>query len=444
MGYFEESIPTSTTSGDAETHRESSMEGNTEGTKADEVELNDGQQNSSSGNQSIAVGKTEETVTVPMSDAYRIRTIEVKSAPSSGKNGDDPGKSSSKSFDYASSTDAEENMMNNICIIFPSSKKLADATKQAYITLRPSYLRSHNGKDLLSSLERMLSHAIPNHSHSVTPFKKPWESLRNSVLYTAEKDKVCIPLYGLAVLRIMSAIFESYQRSIEKARRGNDASDTNLPGKADGTTSKATDDNWDIPSPISDYILHFDSFPETEEAQLLRLSKMGQCLVFPFHVLVQEVNEFTSKSPALTANDAVTQVVRKFFKDSSLGDPYEQGSSPTTILSKSNCDDSSKVSSEHMTETIPEASKPNEQISKPAGAAKKKKRKKKVSTVHIICLAVLFSILLRVLTFSSFRCNDTRSEKEAMGRDKTPVAKYNHQRRKRRRTCPSQDSTSQS
>ncbi|CAJ1943142.1 unnamed protein product [Cylindrotheca closterium] len=396
---FEASIPSTITSDETETNdKDVKKASSEEKTKDNTVE----QQNESNGlsattETKTTVGKNKEPGATHLSDAYRIHVAKEKSTLSSQEGGDAAAKSSASPFYSFNSNDAETNiaeMMNNICVIFSSNNKLnlSDTSKHAFVTLQPSYLRVQNEADVLSAMKAILSHAIPNHSHFASPLESSWESLRNFVFDSAKTGKTTIPLYALVVLRMTSAVIESYLQST--LAEGNDISDTSIlpmhetgnPGVKTGGGQMASS------SPVFGCLVQLSSLPETEQALVLdlsdasfstgdrkALSSEGVGVILPFHLLLREMNSSLPNNSALSTNDAATSIVQNYVQDGSRNSHKQSSSKPDTAPSKSdaNSNETSKGSSQQETKMVLEPARENEQVSRSTGGGKRKKRKKK-------------------------------------------------------------------
>lgn len=355
----------------------------------------------SESNDSLVITETKSTVekykvsgATHLSDAYRIRVAEGNFPLLSQENGDAAVNSSSSPL--LSSFELDTNiakMMNNICVIFLANKlNLSDSAKHSCMTLQPSYLRVRDGADVVSALEGILSHAIPNHSHFASSLVSSWESLRNSVFYNAKQEKTSIPLYAVVVLRMMFAVVVSYRQST--TAEGNDISGATVLaiGGTENSAFKTGVGQLASSSTIFECLVQLCSLPEIDQSLLLELSDAYACagdhktlsnegagLILPFHVLVQEIKSSVSKNPALSANDSVKSVVQKYIQQGSGNKSHEQSPSPATSTNKinSNLNDELNVSSQRETVTIDEPAIANEQVSRPT-SGRRKKRKKKV------------------------------------------------------------------
>ncbi|KAL3936843.1 MAG: hypothetical protein SGBAC_007919 [Bacillariaceae sp.] len=397
MSDFEASIPTATNSDETESIDRDATKASAAGTAANKVEPHSESKDSlATMENESTLDKDNESRAMQLPDAYRIRVIEEKSPLSSQENGDAAANSSSNPSHSISSNELETKitaMMNNICVIFAATNKLniSDVAKHAYITLQPSSLRVQDGVDTLSVLEEILIHALPKHAHFESPQELSWESLRKSVFDSAEHEKISIPLYAVFVLRMKSAIIESYRQST--TAESNDKSDATILEIANTGNSAIKTGGVQLASsfPVFQCLVQLSSLPKTEQALLLEfsdaspsagnrkgLSNEGEGLVIPFHVLLQEVHISVLTNLALSTSDAVRSIVKKFIQGETQ---HKQSSSPATRPSKqdSNSNDSPNVPSSQEAETIPEPAKANEQVSKPTGGGKRKKRKKKVS-----------------------------------------------------------------
>ena len=329
------SIQTSATSGSQENNVGKS---NAERSEADKVELRS--EPSSPTNKGSSIDNTKEPRgSLQLSDAYRIRFPE--------KEGGSSEELPAKPLHVVSLEDVGTNMMNNICIIVSSSQlNASNSMKHSCITLQPDYLLAQNGSNFVSTLERILSHTIPNRFHAVAPFESSWESIRSSAFFRAENDEVdevFLPLYGLVVLRMESAIAESYRKSKGKATSSNGTPDATIPTTIETRHSPVKAGmKLDLTSKVTESLMQLNSLPETGGAHLLRLPNAEQCLILPFHIFLREVNARTPKTSTHSSNDTFRQVLQQYFQQPS-GDGFDRLSGPPAARKLDNSDDSSRV-----------------------------------------------------------------------------------------------------
>jgi hypothetical protein len=148
------------------------------------------------------------------SDAFRIR----EDGEGSTARRLEGGKQNVPSDSSANKTQLSNNitdLMNNVCVIFPSSLNLSTshAASGSYplITLQPSHIRAVKGQKLLSTMDEILRLSFPESSLFRKPTSSSWLDLVMTVTDQAGIQTATIPLYILLILRVRIAIFESFR-----------------------------------------------------------------------------------------------------------------------------------------------------------------------------------------------------------------------------------------
>jgi hypothetical protein len=116
-------------------------------------------------------------------------------------------------------------LMAKVCVVFPSAFTLATANDTGvplhpFITLHSSYLRTVNGKDLLSTLDEITRHGAPEAaSFFIHPFSSSssWLDLLREVCKAQSPETASLPLYMLLLLRFQIAVFDAFEAHLAGA-----------------------------------------------------------------------------------------------------------------------------------------------------------------------------------------------------------------------------------
>eukprot|EP00980_Cylindrotheca_fusiformis_P028339 scaffold22592_cov129-Cylindrotheca_fusiformis.AAC.25 len=323
---------------------------------------------------------------VELSDAFRIR--DGREVPTGVGDGEKPVDTPNLLSRDAPPTsiavfDIVSDILNNVCVVFPSSLKQQLGTgseTHPFVTIHPSYLRTRDGANVFSRLDDVARNAIPN-----APLLSIAHSSWKEFAFRVGSETSTIPLYMLLVVRMRLSLLETFHQC------RSDAAEMKVSdGDSPGSTSIS------CLYPVSEVLSKLGTVPEIDTSEYSHIPDMveatiasGHCLMFPLISIVKHLRSSNeSVDEALVSIDRVAgRSIELLYggsgphfaeNDRSNTDPSGHNSQPVQDPGKSGTMGHGQGQAGEI------VSQTDQTAPQTSNNGKKRKKKKKVCTVSLV------------------------------------------------------------
>lgn len=315
---------------------------------------------------------------IESSDAFRIRDDEKLSVPEAVE--DEQLGVSSLGAQATPILEPEyvSELMNNICVIFQSAANLNPSVggpgMDPFVTLQPSFLRTHDGAEIMSHLDEIMGKAVPEESFLSNPNSSSWKDLVSK----AGGETSTVPLSILLLLRMKLSFLDSFQQRRFDApqKEGSDGIDE---VSASMYSLSPMSEVMSRLGSVSEEIFDSSALPEIVESD----KEGAHYLLFPLRSLLQQL-ECSSQDfhDIMMSVDRVIALNIERFHQNSLNGSTKIVPSKTDMSSdKPNDQQDIGGSADHG--QAAEAMQQTDQAAPQPSNGKRRKKKKKVSGIML-------------------------------------------------------------